>query len=243
MLGCGCQQEKNKNEDADGYSVEDLALPASTNVKSILKQFHRYKEKPKGGMTVVFSTYQSIDVISEVQGILNKETVDKLVFDLVICDEAHRTTGITLQGEDDSAFVKVHDNDFLKAKKRLYMTATPHLYSEDSQKKAKEADAILCSMDDPAVYGEEVYRLGFGEAVEKNLLSDYKVLVLTMNEDQIPEALQAAIADKTQEINTDDASKLIGCINALSKRMLLDAELLRESATSPMLLRSLFDSR
>ncbi len=236
-------KKKNKNEDADGYSVEDLALPASTNVKSILKQFHRYKEKPKGGMTVVFSTYQSIDVISEVQGILNKETVDKLVFDLVICDEAHRTTGITLQGEDDSAFVKVHDNDFLKAKKRLYMTATPHLYSEDSQKKAKEADAILCSMDDPAVYGEEVYRLGFGEAVEKNLLSDYKVLVLTMNEDQIPEALQAAIADKTQEINTDDASKLIGCINALSKRMLLDAELLRESATSPMLLRSLFDSR
>ena len=227
-------RKKDKNEDGDGYSLEDLALPASTNVKSILKQFHSYKEKSKGGMTVVFSTYQSIDVISEVQGILNKEKVGRLVFDLVICDEAHRTTGITLQGEDDSAFVKVHDNDFIKAKKRLYMTATPRLYSEDSRKKAKESDAILCSMDDPALYGEEVYRLGFGEAVEKNLLSDYKVLVLTMSEDQIPEALQAAIADKTQEINTDDASKLIGCINALSKRMLLDAELLRESDPSPM---------
>jgi predicted helicase len=222
-------KKKSKNDDADGFSVEDLALPASTNVKTILKQFHTFREKPKSGMTVVFSTYQSIDVIAEVQEILNKEKAGNLLFDLIICDEAHRTTGITLQGEDDSAFVRVHDNDFINAKKRIYMTATPRLYSEESQKKAKEADAILCSMDDPSIYGAEVYRLGFGEAVEKNLLSDYKVLVLTMSDDQIPQALQAAIADKDQEINTDDASKLIGCINALSKRMLVDAELLNDS--------------
>lgn len=230
----GVSQKKVKNDDTDGFSVEDLALPASTNVQSILKQFQEYKAHPKGGMTVVFSTYQSIEVISKVQGMLNKEKAGSFVFDLIICDEAHRTTGITLQDEDDSDFVKVHENSFLQAKKRIYMTATPRLYSEDNQKKAKEADAYLCSMDDVVIYGEEVYRFGFGEAVDKQLLSDYKVLVLTLSEDQIPESLQKAIADKTQEINTDDASKLIGCINALSKRMLLDAELLRESDPSPM---------
>ncbi|MHB8132047.1 MAG: restriction endonuclease, partial [Mobilitalea sp.] len=140
----GVSQKKVKNDDTDGFSTEDLALPASTNVQSILKQFQEYKIHPKGGMTVVFSTYQSIEVISKVQGMLNKEKVGNFVFDLIICDEAHRTTGITLQGDDDSDFIKVHENSFLQAKKRIYMTATPRLYSEDNQKKAKEADAYLC---------------------------------------------------------------------------------------------------
>ena len=94
-------------------------------------------------------------------------------FDLIICDEAHRTTGVTLKDAEDSAFVKVHDNAFIQAKKRLYMTATPRLYAEESKKKAQDADAYLCSMDDEAMYGPEVIRIGFGEAVEKNLLADY----------------------------------------------------------------------
>ncbi len=227
-------RKKTQHEDTDGYSVVDLALPASTNVPNIVRQFHIINESSKSGMTVVFSTYQSIGVIAEAQQKLNREKAGSCIFDLIICDEAHRTTGVTLKDEEESAFVRVHDNDFLKAKKRIYMTATPRLYSEDTQKKAKESEAILCSMDDPALYGEEVYRIGFGESVEKNLLSDYKVLVLTINDDQIPEALLKAVSDPSQEINTDDASKLIGCINALSKRMLVDAELLIKSDPSPM---------
>lgn len=115
-------------------------------------------------------------------------------FDLIICDEAHRTTGVTLKDAEDSAFVKVHDNAFIQAKKRLYMTATPRLYAEESKKKAQDAEAWLCSMDDEALYGPEVFRIGFGEAVDKNLLADYKVLVLTLNESQIPVALQTAVA-------------------------------------------------
>lgn len=231
-------KKKEKLEDMDGSKVEDLALPASTNVSYILKQFH---DLPLDGrMTVVFSTYQSIERIADVQKRLNKEKAGECIFDLIICDEAHRTTGVTLRDEEESAFVRVHDNDFLKARKRLYMTATPRLYSEDVQKKAKEQEIYLCSMDDEKLYGEEVYRLGFGEAVEKNLLSDYKVLVLTLREEQIPKAFQKAIADKNGEINADDATKLIGCINALSKRMLLEAELLRASDPSPMRLALAF---
>jgi predicted helicase len=228
-------KKRSKTDDLDAYNVEDLALPASTDPWRISDQLRAFRMGiGQSGMTVVFSTYQSIEAVAEAQAILETEKRGQGAFDLIICDEAHRTTGVTLSGEDESAFVKVHDDEFIRAKKRLYMTATPRLYSEDSQRKAQEADAYLCSMDDSSLYGEEIYRIGFGEAVEKQLLADYKVLVLTLSEDQIPPALQDAIADKGQEINADDASKLIGCINALSKRMLLDAELLIESDPAPM---------
>ncbi len=230
----GVSQQRTRNEDIGGFTIEDIALPASTDVKSIVSQFENIEQTSKKGMTVFFSTYQSIKVVSKAQKALNKKKPSRCVFDLVICDEAHRTTGVTLSGEDESHFVKVHDDDVIQAKKRIYMTATPKLYSDDSKSKAKEADAILCSMDDPATYGEEFYRIGFGESVDRNLLSDYKVLVLTLRDDQIPPAIQKAIASGSTEINTDDASKLIGCINALSKRMLLDADLLKSTDPEPM---------
>jgi predicted helicase len=225
-------KKKTKNEDADTFSVVDLALPASTNTENILHQFNQIKEKGLPGMTVVFSTYQSIDVIARAQKVLMKNGFRE--FDLIICDEAHRTTGVSLAGEDESAFTKVHYDDHIKAKKRLYMTATPRLYSDDTKSKAAQAEAILCSMDDPALYGEEIYRIGFGEAVEKDLLTDYKVLILTLNDKDVPPAVQRMIADKETEITTDDASKLIGCINALSKQFLGDDGKTKESDPEPM---------
>ena len=114
------------------------------------------------------------------------------------------------------------------------MTATPRLYSDDAKSKAAQADAILCSMDDPDLYGEEIYRIGFGEAVEQNLLTDYKVLILTLNDADVPPAVQEAIANNENEINTDDASKLIGCINALSKQFLGDDGETKKSDPAPM---------
>ncbi len=225
-------KKKTKDADSDTFSVVDLALPASTNTQEILHQFESVKRSENRGMTVVFSTYQSIEVISRAQKELMKNGFSE--FDLIICDEAHRTTGVTLSDEDESAFTKVHLNDFIKAKKRLYMTATPRLYSDDIKSKAAQAEAVLCSMDDKALYGEEIYRIGFGEAVEKDLLTDYKVLILTLSDKDVPPAVQKMISDKESEINTDDASKLIGCINALSKKILGDEALLQGSDPAPM---------
>ncbi len=227
-------RKKSKNEDSDSYSIVDLALPASTDVSSILRQFKHIEANGHAGLTVVFSTYQSIAVIARAQAELQKSNNSYGEFDLIICDEAHRTTGVTLSGEDESAFTKVHDNNFLKGKKRLYMTATPRLYSDDTKSKAAQADAILCSMDDTRLFGEEIYRIGFGEAVERDLLSDYKVLILTLNENDVPPAVQKMITDNESEINTDDASKLIGCINALSKQILGDAGVIKGSDPEPM---------
>ena len=235
-------KKSSKNETDDNLtSVTDLALPASTNVHNIVKQFKWIQNTKKEGMTVVFSTYQSIDVIAKAQDMLISEYGDKAEFDLIICDEAHRTTGVILAGnKEESAFTKVHDNQIIRSKKRLYMTATPRLYDDNAKQKATDNNCILCSMDDESLYGEEIYRIGFGEAVQNNLLSDYKVLVLTLTDDQVPETLQRAISNPDYEINTDDATKLIGCINALSKRMIKyaglenEAELLSATDPNPM---------
>lgn len=227
-------QQKIKN-DEEGVSVIDLALPASTNTDYILYQLETIRHEGRKGMTVVFSTYQSIEVISRAQQELLKRTKGEYgVFDLIICDEAHRTTGISLKGTEESAFIKVHDNDFIQAKRRLYMTATPRLYTDEARKKAEESDVVLCSMDDVSLYGDEIYRIGFGEAVEKQLLTDYKVLILAVGDKDITPALRDVITNEDDTITVDDASKFVGCINALSKRVLGEEGLIKAADPLPM---------
>jgi helicase domain protein len=223
-----------KNDDNSTFSTIDLALPATTDVHSIVRQL-RYLRGKQQGMTVVFSTYQSIEVVSKAQHKLLEETDDEYgKFDLIICDEAHRTTGVTLKDENESAFVKVHDNDFLWTAKRIYMTATPRLYTDAMKDKAKQSDAVLCSMDDKSMYGDEIYRIGFGEAVDKKLLTDYKVLILAVGDKDITPALRNVLTNEDGTIETDDAAKFVGCVNALSKRVLGDEGLVKDADPLPM---------
>ncbi|MCL2311755.1 MAG: DEAD/DEAH box helicase family protein, partial [Firmicutes bacterium] len=222
------KKKSNNTDDTENVAIINLALPASTDVDNILRQFDNIENKGNDGLTVFFSTYQSIDVVSKAQKKFRK------AFDLIICDEAHRTTGVTLAGADESAFVKVHNNDFLRAKKRLYMTATPRIYSDDSKSKADQNDAVLCSMDDETLYGKEMHRLSFGQAVDEGLLADYKVLVLTLSDKDISPSVQRMVANKESSIDADDASKLIGCINALSKQIIGDGGVIDETDPLPM---------
>jgi len=226
-------KKRTKNEDTDTFSVVDLALPASTDPQYILYQFEQIKAKAMPGLTVVFSTYQSIEVVARAQQTWMEKGFPE--FDLIICDEAHRTTGVSLAGEDESAFTRVHDASFIRSKKRLYMTATPRLYNDETKSKAAQAEAVLCSMDDPTLYGEEMYRIGFGKAVENGLLTDYKVLILTLSDKDVPPAVQRMISDGDTEIHTDDLSKLIGTVNALSKQFVGDMGVTKES--DPELMR------
>lgn len=195
----------------EDISVVDLALPATTNPTRLHERLAD-TAAGAGKLTVVFSTYQSIEVVSQAQALGPPD------FDLVICDEAHRTTGATLVGAEESAFVRVHDNEFLRAAKRLYMTATPRIYDDASKAKAGEAQALLASMDDEAIYGPELHRLGFGEAVSAGLLTDYKVLVLAVDEGAVSRTFQAQMADENSELKLDDVAKIVGCWNGLAKR-------------------------
>jgi len=219
---CICSDAKasrkiKKDFDDTQDSAVDLAVPATTNPKSISKQLKAYRSHD--GLTVVFSTYQSIEAIKAAQDETLKETGCSYgKFDLIVCDEAHRTTGVKLSDRDESNFTKIHDADYIKGNKRLYMTATPRLYGSSAKIKASEKDAILCSMDDEKLYGDEFFRVNFSYAVEHGLLTDYKVLVLTVNEDDLPGEVLKDIKDPNNtELNFDDTSKLIGVINGLSK--------------------------
>lgn len=203
--------------DDDENNLLDMTFPASTNVDTIVKQLKFYQDK--GDFIVVFSTYQSIDVVSKAQAKLLHETDGKFgKFDYIVCDEAHRTTGAKSKNKSESHFTKIHDNDFIQGAKRLYMTATPRYYKDSVKKNAEEKDFILWSMDDESIYGKEFYRIGFGKAVSLGLLTDYKVLVLTVSEDELSDELKAGIKKDT-ELNADDYTKLVGCVNGLSKRI------------------------
>jgi predicted helicase len=206
-----CSDTKvGKRSASEDIRVHDLSFPATTDPHKLLEQVKHAKQDAR--LTVVFSTYQSIAAVAAAQ----EAGLPK--FDLAICDEAHRTTGVTLADNDESHFVRIHDSKYVKAAKRLYMTATPRLFDDHTKTSAEEHAAILCSMDDEVLYGPEFHRLGFGQAVEKRLLTDYKVLILTVDETYLARSLQAQLADHNHELNIGDIAKIVGCWNGLAKR-------------------------
>lgn len=205
-------KEKSNNEIED-IAVNDLGYPATTNSEKLL-EYQNNIEENKNKFTdfiTVFSTYQSIDVIIEAQinGFYD--------FDLIICDEAHRTTGTTESGQESSVFTKIHSNENIKGEKRLYQTATPRVYGEDAKKKAEEKSVIVADMNDPNIYGEEFHRIGFGDAIRQGVLTDYKVMVLAVDETAVARRFQKMLASEA-ELNFNDVTKIIGCWNGLVKR-------------------------
>jgi predicted helicase len=166
-------KRRNNNDDIGDIEIHDLAYPATTDARTLAEKVNAH---PDLRMTVIFSTYQSIQTISNAQ---KKHGLPE--FDLIICDEAHRTTGAKFEDEDDSNFIKVHSQDYIEGNKRLYMTATPRIYGDGVKTKANEASVELCSMDDPALYGETFFQRGFLWAVQNGLLTDYKVIVLAVD--------------------------------------------------------------
>ena len=232
---------------AEDIDLFELELPVTTDPRQIRSVL---KSDPGGQLRVVFCTYQSIELVIEAQ---RDECVKE--FDLIICDEAHRTTGVEKPGDKQSPFVRVHDDSMVRGRKRLYMTATPRLYASSSKKRANDQNFDIYSMDDEATYGPEFHRLDFGEAVNKGLLTDYKVLVLHMHQ-RYAARLLAKTLDKhadgpgvgsktlSELMTVDDAARIAGCWTGL-----LDPELAAPAAEykhlpSPKLKRAIaFSSR
>ncbi|MDO4436300.1 MAG: DEAD/DEAH box helicase family protein [Cardiobacteriaceae bacterium] len=202
---------QSHQEDSTHTQIHELSYPATTDAKAL---FEAIQQTDKTNcMTVIFSTYHSIEVIHQAQKLGLNE------IDLVICDEAHRTTGATYDGEDESHFVRIHHQDYIQATKRLYMTATPKIYKES----ATHQDGVdVYSMDNKALFGETFYTLSFSAAVQKDLLVDYKVIVLTIPEASINRQLEKLLNDEGNELKVDDAAKIVGCWKALAKYGLSD---------------------
>ncbi|AHI27615.1 DNA helicase restriction enzyme Type III R subunit (plasmid) [Komagataeibacter xylinus E25] len=204
----GNQQAENNDEIR--INIHELRYPATTDANRLSSEF--IKRCDNTHMNVVFATYHSIDVISRAQ----KEH-DFPEFDLIVCDEAHRTTGVTFGGEEnDSAFVRVHNQDYLAGRHRLYMTATPSIYGDVAQEKAEKEGAIVYGMNNEAIYGPEFHVITFSEAVRRKLLVDYKVIVLAVDEGTVSRSVQKLLDDPDNGLTVSDASKIVGCWKALA---------------------------
>ena len=202
----GICSDTKAGKTAEDASILELEIPVTTDPADIAEALQKTDAKR---MKVVFCTYHSLPIVAAAQD------AGAPAFDLVLCDEAHRTTGIEDNDDKTSPFVLVHNPDRIRAKKRLYMTATSRLYTEGAKAKAARHDIEVFSMDDPDTYGPEFHRLPFSRAVEQDLLSDYKVVVLAMSEQRMDAALQTYRIAGGKEININDATKIVGCWRAL----------------------------
>ena len=205
-----------KRKNSEDMPITDLAFPATTDAPTFMKKF-RAAHALTDQLQVVFSTYQSIGVIHEAQSQGLPE------FDLIVCDEAHRTVGVVAKGKEASHFLRVHDESYISGKRRLYMTATPKVFADSVSQKADEEEALLANMNDDSIFGPEFHRLGFGEAVQRDILTDYKVLVLAVDEQYVADKFQRELASEDSQLNLEDTAKIVGCWNGLSKRS-LDSE-------------------
>ncbi|GAA7309865.1 DEAD/DEAH box helicase family protein [Helicobacter pylori] len=217
--------KKNKNDDdTDDINFSELPLKPSTRLEDILSVHEKAKKENK--RFIIFSTYQSALRIQEAQRMGLNE------IDLIICDEAHRTVGAmysTNERDDKNAFTLCHSDENIKAKQRLYMTATPKVYSESSKAKAKESDNMIYSMDDSGIFGEEIYTLNFERAIALDLLTDYKVIILAVRSKNLSGvtnsvnkkiSLLEAKGTKLDKklINNEFVCKIIGTHKGLAKQ-------------------------
>ncbi|GAA9847526.1 hypothetical protein VN0597_11430 [Helicobacter pylori] len=220
--------KKNKNDDdTDDINFSELPLKPSTRLEDILSVHETAQKENK--RFIIFSTYQSALRIKEAQEVGLGE------IDLIICDEAHRTVGAMYSSnerDDKNAFTLCHSDEHIQAKKRLYMTATPKVYSESSKARAKESDNAIYSMDDEGVFGEEIYTLNFEKAIALDLLTDYKVMILAVRKEDLSGVTnsvnqkisrleaQGTKLDK-KLINNEFVCKIIGTHKGLAKQDLI----------------------
>ena len=211
-LRAGKGRGRDDDEDMAPY---DLAETPSTDPARLAARFKAGQSSAAGQLTVVFSTYQSLNVIAAAQ----KQGLPQ--FDLIVCDEAHRTTGVSLVGKEESNFRQVHSDAFVQGKKRLYMTATPRIFGDRVKRQARESNltTAIASMDDESLYGPEFHRLSFGQAAEMGILTPYKVVIL--NVDLVQEVgvnLDALLSDDKSAVNMDNGARMVGSWNGLGKQ-------------------------
>ena len=176
----------------DSISLQEYAFAVTTNPEEIATRLKNFEE----GVTVVFSTYQSLPKVIDAQ---QKHSAP--AFDLALVDEAHRTAGLQAKNAKARAFQLIHDQSNIKCSKRLYMTATPRIYGEKAKKNRleKNPDITITDMNDTEVYGPRFYRLTFRQAVTAGMLCDVRVICLGLPEDIITPEIRTALQELSDE--------------------------------------------
>ena len=192
-----CSDESvNNDNDAAMPSTSELGYPVTTDPEQIATFLRRR------GPRVVFSTYQSSPEIAKAF------TLGQVPgFDLAIVDEAHRTAGPV-----SSAFATILDGEKIRATRRMFMTATPRTFTARVLQTAREVDFEHASMDDETKYGKVFHRLTFGEAIKRDLLTDYQVAIIGVDNATYRDWADKAWFVTTDGVEVTDARKLAGQI-------------------------------
>lgn len=189
----------------DGWRLKasDIGLRATTNPEKIAGFMQR------SGPKVIFCTYQSSERIAKAQAISG------VTVDFIVCDEAHRTTGIDGKG----CFQVVLDRDQVVAKKRLFMTATPRMFTKTAFHKAQKLGIRLVGMDNEPLYGPVAFEYSFPEAIKDKMLCDYKVVVVTVTDQEVQKAIETRsfLAHQHQQMLVEDVAKHVGLGKAIRK--------------------------
>ena len=204
-----CSDSSAARRSSEDANLTELSIPVTTDPEAVADALG---QDAAGVMTVVFCTYQSLPVIAKAQD----RGAER--FDLMICDEAHRTTGVEKKGRDTvSVWLSAHDDEAVLTYRRLYMTATPRLYSANVREKAQERQVAVYSMDDEDTYGPVFYQMSFRKAVEEGHLSDYEVAIVAVSDGLYANLAGDFVAEhKETGVNVTDVVKLLGCWDALA---------------------------
>ena len=194
----------------DDIKIAELPKTPSTKIEDIGAVYKQAQNAHK--RLIIFSTYQSARRIKEAQEAHYLGTID-----LMICDEAHRTVGIS-EKDKDKEFTLCHSDTNIRANKRIYMSATPLIFNDRTKNRASENECAVFSMDDPEIFGKEIYKLSFSEAIEKKLLTDYKVIILAIKQEAFVSITNKVIVKlKTEENCKDDEKEKLFDLNFVCK--------------------------
>jgi superfamily II DNA or RNA helicase len=205
-LVCSDQTVNPKGLDPAIQRVADLGVPVTTKVKDI-RRFLGGRARTK---KVVVSTYHSVEQIANAQ---RSKKIPQ--FDIVICDEAHRTAAAT-----ESYYSLVLNEKKIRSRRRLFMTATPKYISGTIKKKAEEEGFDIVSMDDEEVYGPEFHRFSFSEAIRVGELGDYRLVVVGVTDNQVKSLIEKAKIVRAKGISKTDTyslAKSLGLIKTINK--------------------------
>jgi superfamily II DNA or RNA helicase len=166
---CVCSDESVGNLDQDEFvsEVYELGLPTLTEPEKIASVLRT----PSKGSRIVFTTYQSSKNLADGA---RKAGVE---FDLVILDEAHRTVGVR-----SKPFATLLRDEQLKARRRLFMTATERVLREDN-------DEVL-SMDNEDDYGKCFFQLSYKDAIAQGIISDYKIVTIAISDEEVSRVIE-----------------------------------------------------
>ncbi|MHB1523759.1 MAG: DEAD/DEAH box helicase [Candidatus Dormibacteria bacterium] len=175
--------------------TSELGFPVTTDPSVIAASLSRR------GRHVAFATYQSSPKLAEAF------KLGAPAFDLTIADEAHRCAGVT-----EAPFSTVLDSNAIRSKRRLFMTATPRLFTDRVKRDVEGSDRQIASMDDEERFGPVFHRLGFGDAIARGLLSDYRVVILGVDDATIQTLADRGTLVAADGLPATDARTLAGQI-------------------------------